>query len=156
MPVVARYFKDYNPFCFYTNGTADGATGWAQLEAMLLDNSYYATFDSDAEIRSVTEQGLNGVAETAWREAMKSLIASYPGMDTSYSYIVALGYDVDKHLKVGLYIHDGVWEIIEDVDAKKEELIKNESTKDESTKDESTKDESTEDESEKDESADDE
>lgn len=138
MPIVARYFKDYNPICFYTNGNADGATGWAQLETMLLDNSYYATFDSDAEIRSATEQGLDKVAEEAWREAMKSIIASYPGITTSYDYIVALAYDVDKHLKVGLYIHDGVWEIIEDVDAKKEELIKEASTNDESAEEDST------------------
>ena len=123
MAAVARYFKDYNPVCLYTQGAADGATGWAQLETMLLDNSYYATFDSNAEIRSVTEEGLNSVAEAAWREAMTSLIAGYTGIDTSYDYIIALGYDIDKHLKVGLYIHDGTWEIIEDVDAKKAELI---------------------------------
>ena len=125
MPAVARYFKDYNPVCLYTQGAADGATGWAQLETMLLDNSYYATFDSNAEIRSVTEEGLNSVAEAAWRETMTSLIAGYTGIDTSYDYIIALGYDIDKHLKVGLYIHDGTWEIIEDVDAKKAELIAN-------------------------------
>lgn len=122
LPAVARYFKDYQPYCFYTNGNVDGANGWNSFENTLLENVYYSVFAGTDKIRSVTEEGLNVVAETAWVDAMNSLIAMYNGSTTSYTYIIALMYDHDQHLKSGLYVHDGVWEIVDDVDAKKAEL----------------------------------
>lgn len=122
MPSIPRYFKDYTPACIYTDGMADGDGGWSSLEEMLNDNIYYKTFEEDAKIRSVTEEGLNEVAEEAWHEALTSLVATYSGTQTNSSYIIGLTYDVTKHLSLGLYIHDGVWEIITDVDAKKAEL----------------------------------
>jgi len=102
---------------------ADGDGGWSSLEEMLNDNVYYKTFAGEAKIRAVREASLNVVAESAWRDTLKSLIANYSGRKTTSSYIVALGYNVSDHLSVGLYIRDGVWEIIEDVDAKKAELM---------------------------------
>ena len=123
MPIVARYFRDYSPACFYSNSKADGIGGWATLETLLDDNIYYSAFMGDAKIRAVTEEGLDRVAEKAWREALTGIVALNNGMDTDYIYIVALTYDLGSHLKVGLYIHNGVWEIVEDVDALKAELV---------------------------------
>ena len=122
MPQVYRYFEDYTPFCFYTSGVVDGSSGWTQFNTTLLTNDNYRALAEDDLIRAVVEEDLDINAEKVWRKALSSLLQSYNGSNTIESYIVALADEDNNHLSVGLYVHDGIWEIVEDVDLLKKEL----------------------------------
>lgn len=122
MPQVYRYFEDYTPFCFYTSGVVDGSSGWTQFNTTLLNNDNYRAFAEDYLIRAVVEEDLDINAERVWRDALKSLQNRNNGNSTSESYIVALADEDDNHLSVGLYVHDGIWEIVENIDQLKKEL----------------------------------
>lgn len=115
LPTVARHFEDYSPKA-HSSGPVDAASGWPQLEATLKTNNNYLALAGDYLFRSPTEAGLVTVAERYWDETLDIFTNGNYTDRTRYDYVITLQDSKGKRLKRGLYIHDGIWEQVEDVD----------------------------------------
>ena len=100
------------------------------MEATLQGSSSdYKALADGTQVRAVTIEELDKNAERIWRSSIERIASLNNGSSTSDSYIIALSDKDNNHLPVGLYIHNKIWEVVEDIDSLKEKLISEESSK---------------------------
>ncbi|MBR2352372.1 MAG: hypothetical protein IKA70_05490 [Alistipes sp.] len=115
LPSVSRYFEDYTPKA-HSSGPVDAAGGWAQLESTMMTNNNYYALAGNYLFRSPTEEGLLKVAERYWDETLDIFTNGNYTDKTLYDYVITLQNSKGDRLKRGLYIHDGIWEQVDDVE----------------------------------------
>lgn len=117
LPRVNRYFDKYSPYC-YALKVNDSTEKWEDLENTLKSNVNYKIFHNEnIQIGTPEEGGLENAATGVWEDAMNSIITQF-GKSRHFNneYVVALANSKGEALKKGLYVHDGTWEIVENIE----------------------------------------
>ena len=125
LPIVYRYFCEYRPECYYSSVGAS-QNNWTNISAWLMANQYYKDFsDENLSVGGRTKDEVTENANRMWDEALTSMAMQFKNglgvTDEHYIISIYCSKDGERSAK-GLYIHDDTVEIVDDVEAKKNEI----------------------------------